>query len=49
MGNLMEKSIKEIWFDARYVDIRKELRQGKAPLEICRRCLGAGRGGESGI
>lgn len=38
MGNIKEKSLIEIWNDARYRRLRKEISEGKFTLEICKKC-----------
>ncbi|MGI6655815.1 MAG: radical SAM/SPASM domain-containing protein [Desulfobulbus sp.] len=39
-GNLGEQSLRDIWFDPRYRTLRRELRQRRYRLPICKRCIG---------
>ena len=39
LGNINEKSIKEIWFNNRFCEIRKSLLEGRRDtIETCKRC-----------
>lgn len=42
VGNIKDKSIKELWYDENFKTIRKNLLFGKANLKICRRCMSGG-------
>ncbi|MBI2427047.1 MAG: radical SAM protein [Candidatus Kerfeldbacteria bacterium] len=40
-GDVSTRSLKDIWFDPNFVNIRRQLRSGNLVLEHCRECLGA--------
>ena len=42
VGNIKNKSIKELWYDERFKKIRRNLLFGKADLPVCRRCMSGG-------
>ncbi|MFH0818519.1 MAG: radical SAM/SPASM domain-containing protein [Patescibacteria group bacterium] len=41
-GNVHDASLKDIWWEKRFVDIRKKLKKGKIALSVCRDCMGDG-------
>lgn len=40
LGNVQEREISDIWYDPKYVKIRKMLNNGIWPYEMCRKCTG---------
>ena len=38
MGNIRDKGLLKIWYDADFTRLRREMRRGQFDLEICKRC-----------
>lgn len=38
-GNIKDSEIREVWYNSKFVEDRKKLREGIAPNEICRLCM----------